>query len=106
MIQPKFERILEELKMTLSEVSEEQVAGMVERIVKAPHIYFAGVGRSGNLIRTLESVLDVLSFSLESSGVFMPSCPHCMYNRLIINDLYDNSKNICFHLYSHALTMF
>ena len=53
-----------------------------------------------------ESVLDVLSFSLESSGVFMPSCPHCMYNRLIINDLYDNSKNICFHLYSHALTMF
>ena len=36
----------------------------------------------------------------------MPSCPHCMYNRLIINDLYDNSKNICFHLYSHALITF
>ena len=36
----------------------------------------------------------------------MPSCPHCMYNRLIINDLYDNSKNICFHLYSHALLCF
>ncbi|WP_343247588.1 6-phospho-3-hexuloisomerase [Diplocloster hominis] len=52
MIRPKFERILEELKMTLSEVSEEQVARMVECIVKAPHIYFAGVGRSGNLIRT------------------------------------------------------
>ena len=33
-------------------------------------------------------------FSLESSGAFMPSCPHCMYNGFIMNDLYDNSKKI------------
>ena len=24
----------------------------------------------------------------------MPSCPHCMYNGFIMNDLYDNSKKI------------
>ena len=45
-------------------------------------------------------------FSLESSGAFMPSCPHCMYNGFIMNDLYDNSKKNCSHLYSHALTTF
>ena len=31
-------------------------------------------------------------FSLESSGAFIPSCPHCMYNGFIMNDLYDNGK--------------
>ena len=31
-------------------------------------------------------------FSLESSGAFMPLCPHCMYNGFIMNDLYDNGK--------------
>ena len=25
-------------------------------------------------------------------GVFIPSCPHCMYNGFIMNDLYDNGK--------------
>ena len=45
-------------------------------------------------------------FSLESSGAFIPSCPHCMYNGFIMNDLYDNGKKNCSHLYSHALTTF
>nr|DAO76039.1 MAG TPA: hypothetical protein [Caudoviricetes sp.] len=38
--------------------------------------------------------------------MFMPSCPHCLYNRLIINNLYAYSKNICSHLCSHALIVF
>ena len=45
-------------------------------------------------------------FFIRKFGIFIPSCPHCMYNGFIMNDLYDYSKKNCSHLYSHALTTF
>ncbi len=52
-VSQQFERILQELRGTLSAISSEQVEQLAERILQARHIFTAGAGRSGLMSRAL-----------------------------------------------------
>ncbi len=58
----------------------------------------------------LETKITIYKFTPQlftlTPGMLMPSCSHFTYNNLIINILHGYSKNICFHLCPHTLTIF
>ena len=73
MSKPKFNMVLRELRQLLSQVDESQVEKLVQAIVEAKHVFIAGAGRSGYVIRTFAMRLMQLGLRVFVAGE--TTCP-------------------------------
>lgn len=77
-----FEEIIEEVKETGSKVSDQEAQQLLEAIEEARHIFVAGAGRSGLMIRGFANRLLHLGFSVSIVGEI--SSPHTQASDLLL----------------------
>ncbi|WP_431088768.1 6-phospho-3-hexuloisomerase [Paenibacillus sp. 8b26] len=78
----EFKEIINEIETTGSQISDQEVSGLVNQIQQAKHIFVAGAGRSGLMIRAFANRLLHLGYSVSVVGEI--NSPHTKEGDLLL----------------------